>query len=219
MVICQFDLTGGNPVGFEQPVNFSGAVLPSFSFSSPSRFCHLTPSTKQRGHAPSCRKARDLRYKSFGPNQVFSCGDPSGVPERARRVEAFDGFLSVLRLKGPFFLSARTAHVQHFLEEVAEDATAHPTDGQFSKLPIQPLRERRKACSVGHVFSCSCCQLEKLVLGCAPGFQVWVPEGGVRGASNIENCGFRPPWKRSGRAKWAIYPADPFVNLKRLVLG
>ena len=66
------NISGGNAVGFAQPVNLSGAVLPSFSSSSPSLCFHLKPSTKHRGHAPSYRKARELRYTSVRPNQVFS---------------------------------------------------------------------------------------------------------------------------------------------------
>ena len=134
-VIRQFFLTaeeersyvsGGNAVGFAQPVNLSGAVFPSFSSSSPSLCFQLKPSTTQRGHAPSCRKARDLRYTSVRPNwlfsDVFSCGDPFDVPERTGCVKGFDGFLPVLQLKGPSFIFARTSHLPHFLEEVADAA-------------------------------------------------------------------------------------------------
>ena len=134
-VIRQFFLTveeersyvsGGNAVGFAQPVNLSGAVYPSFSSSSPSLCFHLEPSTKQRVHAPSCRKAMDLRYTSVRPNQiynqVFTCGDPFDVPARTGCVKGFHGFLPVLQLKGPSFIFARTSHLPHFLEEVADAA-------------------------------------------------------------------------------------------------
>jgi Glycosyltransferase 61 len=137
-VIHQFFLTAdeersiseGGVVGYAQPVNLSGGVVPSVtptSLNLTHALCfHLKPSGEEKWeklpHAHSCRKDRVLRYTSVRPSQVFSCGDPFDIPGRAGCETGFDGFQPVLRLKGPSFILSRTSHFPHFLEEVADGA-------------------------------------------------------------------------------------------------